>query len=304
MKPTTNITIGISAYNEEANIGHLLSDLLRQKQTRFTITKIVVVSDGSADDTVKVIKNFKSNLIECVNFRKRQGKAFCLDRVIAKTNSQVLVLLDADIMVSDDDFISKLVKPLLYAKADLTSAAIEEISPTTLVQGVLKASMKLKKDIFSSYRSGNNIYTCHGRAMALSRRLYKSLKFKNIIADDAFSYLDCKFRNYKYQFVPEAVLFYKLPLSLIDHQKQSLRFYQSQMQKELLGKYDKDFIKSEYYLPPVLILKSVLKCVVIDPAILVYLAIAAVLKIRSLFSKKFVGIWEVAASSKNLRRYV
>ena len=49
---TQSITIGIPAYNEEANIKYLLKLLLNQKIKNAAIHEVIVVSDGSTDGTV------------------------------------------------------------------------------------------------------------------------------------------------------------------------------------------------------------------------------------------------------------
>ena len=64
-KPT--VTIGIPAYNESANIGRLINDVLGQKQNHFRLAKIIVVSDCSSDATVSIVKKIAATapIIEC-----------------------------------------------------------------------------------------------------------------------------------------------------------------------------------------------------------------------------------------------
>ena len=45
------VTIGIPAYNEEQNIGVLLSKLLAQKQIHYKLKEILIYLDGSIDHT-------------------------------------------------------------------------------------------------------------------------------------------------------------------------------------------------------------------------------------------------------------
>ena len=52
MRKKLTVTIGIPAYNEEANVRNLLVSLLAQKETNFKLQEIIVVSDGSTDKTV------------------------------------------------------------------------------------------------------------------------------------------------------------------------------------------------------------------------------------------------------------
>ncbi len=49
-------SIGIMAYNEEANIGQLLKALLTQRTSAVTLREIVVVASGCTDGTQAIVK--------------------------------------------------------------------------------------------------------------------------------------------------------------------------------------------------------------------------------------------------------
>src|SRR6266851_9597176 len=55
-RPTLHV--GIAAYNAERNIGRLLTSLVAQRASSYTLRQIVVHSDASSDDTVGVAKRF------------------------------------------------------------------------------------------------------------------------------------------------------------------------------------------------------------------------------------------------------
>lgn len=294
----TTVTIGIPAFNEEKNIGTLLQSVLNQTQSKYRVDKIIVVSDGSTDRTEIIVKNIKSHSIKLIDGLERKGKPNRLNQIIESINSDILAILDADILIKDNFFLERLIKPILEYGVDLTSAAIEELEPKTLIQKILKSSMVLKKNIFENFREGYNLYTCHGRARAFSRRLYKSINFKDTVADDAFSYLFCKTNNYKYFFAGEAKVFYKLPETLEDHEKQSTRFFKSF--QNLSYKFKKEFLISEYKIPRILVFKEVLKTALKYPIILLYFPIYFHNKIRSVFVNFQSTKWEIAHSSKLL----
>ena len=60
MKIIPTVTVAICACNEEANIGRLIKSILEQKESSFRFEKLFVVSDGSTDKTVEIIKSFNS----------------------------------------------------------------------------------------------------------------------------------------------------------------------------------------------------------------------------------------------------
>lgn len=299
-KQSLTLTIGISVYNEEKNISSLINSLIKQSQATFRLKKIVVASDGSTDNTVSFLKQINNPLLTVFNNKKRKGKLFRMNQIISQTKSDILVILDGDILIQDKNFLNKLINPIIKDKADLTSASIRELTPINFMQKILASSTEFKNFIYQNYKNGNHIYTCHGRARAFSRQLFRSLfipfRFYNIAGDDAFSYLYCKSHHFKYQYAKSAVLLYKLPMNFSDHQKQSHRFFVSQ--KELSKKFDKKFVQHEYYLPISLVLKSTLRSIFKNPLIFIYFIIVFLLKIRSLFNNKSTPIWSIAKSSK------
>jgi biofilm PGA synthesis N-glycosyltransferase PgaC len=83
------ITIGIPAYNEEKNIGTLLTALLMQEQKRTKISEIIVVSSGSTDRTDEIVKEYSNIDDRTILIRQpqRRGKASAINEILkASTN--------------------------------------------------------------------------------------------------------------------------------------------------------------------------------------------------------------------------
>ena len=53
-----NLSIGIMAYNEEANIGRLLQSLLNQILTHGYLSEIIVVASGCTDRTEDIVRHY------------------------------------------------------------------------------------------------------------------------------------------------------------------------------------------------------------------------------------------------------
>lgn len=297
-KPT--VSIGIPAYNEEANICSLLHNIREQKLLTATLKKIIVYSDASTDGTLDVLTRMKMKSLRVMSGKKRMGKSYAMNQIIKKTTSDILVLLDGDILIRDNQMVEKLIEPILLQHADLTSARVKEFWTNTKFEEILKISMLLKKDIFESYKQGNNIYTCHGRARAFSKKLYTSILFnKNIVAEDAFAYLYTIYNKFTYIFAKNANIHYRLPGTFKDHQKQSVRFIQSY--KQLAKEFGKSFIQQETKLSKRVALPFVFQYFLKYPlTIFLYVSILVYMRFRSLFVSEMTNKWQVSESTKGV----
>lgn len=292
------ITIGIPAYNEAANIGKLLADIAAQRLDTYTIGEIIVYSDGSTDDTVRIASEFTAIPVKVIHHERRQGKAFALNTICAEASGSALVMLDADISIADSLTISNLIAPIVSGEADLCGANIEEIDPVNTLQKVLKASMDYKRAIFASQHNGNNVFTCHGRCRAFSRNLFTAIRFIDSSNEDAYSYLYCVKNGYRYMFVPTAKVLYSLPATLADHESQSIRFFHSRHASD--SQFGAKFVSDAYTLP---IYSSVMKLIthtVRNRYMFLYLALSLYTSLKSTIQSRDIHIWKVATSSKNI----
>ncbi len=256
-KKFKTVTIGIPALNEEANIGYLLNDLINQEIDGFILERIIVASDGSIDSTADIVYAFKSNKVVLINGKDRLGKAERENEILYKTNSDVLVLLDADISVPDKGFLKKLITPIIYGEAGMTSAALEELPARTYFEKVLGVSMKLKTNLFKEFKKGNNVYNCHGPARAFVKEMYKQFRFIGSSGEDMYSYLVCKRLGFKFSYVSSSKVLYRLPSNPTDHYKQSSRYLDSiEDNKKIFGD---EFVDNEFKITRSVFLKAAVK---------------------------------------------
>ncbi len=95
-----SIAVIISAYNEEKVINQTISTLLDSTYPKF---EIIVVNDGSKDDTLSVVKReYGSNPRVQIYTQENTGKAIALNFGITKTNADVIISLDADTIFTPD----------------------------------------------------------------------------------------------------------------------------------------------------------------------------------------------------------
>jgi glycosyltransferase involved in cell wall biosynthesis len=112
------VSVIIPTYNEEKVIGECLKSLSVQTQKD---TEVIVVDDGSTDDTKRVVGDVKFLEQE----HKGAGEARNLGAKHAK--GDILVFIDAD-MTFDKDFLKKLTEPIMEGKVKGTFSKEEYVS--------------------------------------------------------------------------------------------------------------------------------------------------------------------------------
>ncbi len=293
------ITIGIPAYNEEANIGHLLHALIVQKSKNANISKIIVVSDCSSDKTNKIVRDLKDRRIKLISNKKRLGQAECQNIIIKKANTDILLLLNADVLPKSHNFIENITMPIIKDGADLAAARVKPILPSTVMENILYTSYEFKNNIFEEFKNGNNLYTCNGKARAFSKRFYKKLKFKHSPQEDAYSYLFCVKNGYNYIYVNNAIVFYALPKNWNDHAGQSLRFLKNKSYLNSL--FGEVFVAANYKLPTLLFVKSIKNRFIKNPLMsILYVFVFSIMKILTFFVPEDGNIWHTSKSTKSI----
>ncbi|MDO8740480.1 MAG: glycosyltransferase family 2 protein [Candidatus Woesearchaeota archaeon] len=107
------VVIVIPAYNEEAKIGDVISDLNRNGYE-----DIIVVDDGSKDNTYKIAKSHKADVYKHIINRGLGGSLGTGIKAALMKNADIVVTFDADGQHAASD-IKKLIKPIIDGKADV-----------------------------------------------------------------------------------------------------------------------------------------------------------------------------------------
>ncbi|MBK8464660.1 MAG: glycosyltransferase family 2 protein [Chloracidobacterium sp.] len=121
MKP--DVSIVIPAYNESERLGAPLKTILEFVSTAGLNAEVIVVDDGSSDDTAKVAErilqempNIQSNVIR---YEKNRGKGFAVKTGLLAAKADVALFSDADLSTPIEEM-SKLVDPILKGEYDVT----------------------------------------------------------------------------------------------------------------------------------------------------------------------------------------
>lgn len=94
------LSIVIPTYNSQNTIKPLLSSINNSPSVNFNKLEVIVVDDGSSDDTLKIIKDLYNKFkfkIEIVIFKKNVGPAKARNLGAKKAQGKYLLFLDGDV---------------------------------------------------------------------------------------------------------------------------------------------------------------------------------------------------------------
>ncbi len=125
-KKKERISAIIPSYNEAKRIGNVLRVLAKTK----ILSEIIVVDDGSLDDTETAVKKFKN--IRYIRNKENKGKGYSMDRGFRNTNADIIFFCDADVMNLTPEIIEDTIRPVLNKEVDMFIAIRGNIMQKTI----------------------------------------------------------------------------------------------------------------------------------------------------------------------------
>lgn len=113
------ISIIMPAYNEASKIKNTLENIYNIEE----IDEIIVVDDGSSDNTSEIVSTIESKKIKLFKLEQNKGKGYALNYGlnIAMENADIIGFLDADLGSSSKE-VKKLIDSILNNEADVIIA--------------------------------------------------------------------------------------------------------------------------------------------------------------------------------------
>jgi glycosyltransferase involved in cell wall biosynthesis len=115
----------VPAYNEEKTIVNVLDAL---KQTSI-VGQIIVVSDGSEDDTVHAVSNcygYESDGVVIIELLQNRGKGGAVKAGLDRCTADIILVLDADLIGLTTDHIEALLEPVISGEALMSVGIFEK----------------------------------------------------------------------------------------------------------------------------------------------------------------------------------
>jgi len=167
------VTALIPAYNEAKTISSVIETLRKNEK----INDILVIDDGSSDNTADLARLAGAKVI---SFKTNQGKGAALQKGIEEINSEIIIMLDGDLIGLRSIHIDNLLKPLLNEEVDMTVGVFNEGRGLTdlaqLVTPNLSGQRAVKKAVLKDLTNLRN--AGYGVEIALNKYVRKNGRLK------------------------------------------------------------------------------------------------------------------------------
>lgn len=229
------ISVIIPVYNKEKIIKQTIDHIKEQDYPKDKI-EIIVVDDGSKDNSLNVLKSIKGIKI----FTKENGgKASALNYGIKKANGKIICCLDADTYIKPDVF-KKAAYHFEDPKTGVAIAALQPYQPKNLLQKIQVVEYTLAS-FFRKMTTFNQ-----GMSAAPACSFFRAEIFKKYggydeisLTEDFEMALRVQSHHYKMQFLLDTVAYTDVPDNFKDLSRQRLRWCYGTFQT--LKKYHKLF---------------------------------------------------------------
>ena len=117
-----NISVVVPLYNEAESLPELVDWNCRIMDKNGLSYEIILIDDGSSDESWEVIEKLKSKYssVKGIKFRRNYGKSAALNVGFAEAQGDVVITMDADLQDSPDE-IPELYRKITEDKFDLVS---------------------------------------------------------------------------------------------------------------------------------------------------------------------------------------
>jgi biofilm PGA synthesis N-glycosyltransferase PgaC len=211
-------SFGITAYNEEANIGRLLQAVIDQRLYEVEIAEIIVVVSGCTDRTAEIVRAFteKDPRVQLHIQERREGKSSAINVFLEHAKEKICVLESGDTLPREDT-IENMVRMFRNPAVGMTGAHKVAVNTPDHVVGVLShLRLKLEHQLCLEIpRLGELI---------AFRKVFDQIP-PDVAMDEAFVEAFIIRRGMQVRYAPDAVVYNMGPETVSDFVKQRRRNY-------------------------------------------------------------------------------
>ncbi len=229
-------SIGIMAYNEEANISRTLHAVLAQQGPSMQIDEVIVVASGCTDRTVSIVSEMalQEPRVRLYVQEKREGKASAINLFLKEATCEIAILIGADV-IPHDAAIENLCSPFQDPQIGMVGGRPVPVNDQSTFMG----------------HAVHLLWRLHDQLARTSPKLGEVIAFRNVIsgiptnsAVDEIS-IQALISQLGYQLIykPECIVYNKGPITVRDFLKQRRRIYAGHLKVRAQQNYEASTMK-------------------------------------------------------------
>lgn len=229
-------SVGIMAYNEEANISRTIHAILEQQGPSVCIEEVIVVASGCTDRTVPIVTEIalQEPLVRLFVQEKREGKASAINLFLKETVSPIVVLIGADV-IPEASALEYLCSHFKDPKTGMVAGRPVPVNdPATFMGHTVHLIWRLH-DCISRVRPKLG-------EMVAFRKVIAEIPINTAVDEIAIQALISQL-GYQVLYEPACVAYNKGPLTIPDFLKQRRRIYAGHLQVRRLQNYEASTMK-------------------------------------------------------------
>ncbi len=209
-------SVGVTAYNEEENIGHLLEALLDQHLHKVEIAEIIVVASACTDRTVPIIRTYMARdpRVKLIEQPRREGKTSAVNLFLGAAATDICVLESGDTL-PDEYAVEHMVRMFTDPQVGMVGAQKVAVNTPNHITGLL-SHLRLRME--------------HELCLEIPR-LGEMIAFRKIIdrippdvaMDEAFVEAFVVKRGLSVRYAPDAIVYSTGPTTIGDFVRQRRR---------------------------------------------------------------------------------
>ena len=207
------VSIIIPAFNEEESIARTIRSALSLKYPRDKL-EIVVIDDGSKDNTYKIAKEFESKSSPKVRVftKPNGGKGTALNFVLKKVRNEIVVTMYADTFATPDA-VMRMIAHFYNERVMCVAPSMGTYKPKGILQRIQQVEYYMGVFLRKSFASVNAVHITPGAFSAYRKKFfdkYGGFDAKNITEDLEVA-LRIQSHNFVIENAPRAVVYTVVP---------------------------------------------------------------------------------------------
>ncbi|MFC1727910.1 dolichyl-phosphate beta-glucosyltransferase [Nanoarchaeota archaeon] len=196
-------TIIVPAYNESERILSFLTELIEYSKKNIKDSEILIVNDGSKDDTAEVVGKFIKNKknTKLLSYNKNRGKGGAIQYGIQYAKGDKILFIDADGSIQPDQI------PKMLDALDKNDVVVgdrlskESKVEKSIIRKITSFGFNIVVSLIFQYSYRDNLCGFKGFKKNIAKDLFKDLIDKRWVFDVELFY-KIKKKKYKLYYLP------------------------------------------------------------------------------------------------------